>query len=480
MSTTVPAPTNGHSKRSDGVRTYRGRKLEDLIPRIKEELGPDAIILREREGLMGGINGFFAQRFVEIEARAGSPRIDLYDEEPFEDDSFASRLEQASIPFTDDPRPTPASASVPPVTAPVPGDDKRLPEPVDDAELEELAATPEALAATPEAPAEPELPELIAPEPAPAPALTPAPEPDAAEPAPAATAPAPATDDPAPATDDPAPVLKPRRRGARLRRNAAPAPRQEIDTAATSMVIGELSASGISPAWAQELIGEAGAHFGPFAQTSLRDAVRGAIAASLVSSRPLPSTGAAVAFVGSGGAGKSRCAATLAAAYRRGSTLPVTVLSLAGTRAARALAEQLKSHGVPVSSVSDGRALARRVEKGRAGGLVVIDTGATVPSDAAGVASLAARLAPLSLDSVVLALPSTLGMQSAKRLLVGLSPLGTTGIAITHIDETDQLGVAIELAAATRMPISYLHEGLDLDRALSAPNPFSLAQRLLP
>ena len=453
MSTTVPAPTNGHSKRDDSVRTYRGRNLEDLIPRIKEELGPDAIILREREGLMGGINGFFAQRFVEIEARAGAPRIDLYDEEPFEDDSFASRLEDASIPLGDDPRPTPRAASVPSAAAPTPElDDPAgalLPEPIADAELDEIDTEPEG---PPAAIAEPELPKPITPAPAPEPAVAPA----------------------------PAPAPKARRRGPHLRRNTPPAPRRETDASAASAVMGELSASGISPAWAQELIGEAGAHFGPFAQTSLRDAVRGAIAGSLASSRPLPSTGAAVAFVGTGGAGKSRCAATLAAAYRQGSTLPVTVVSLAGTRAARALADLLKSHGVPVASVSDGRVLARRVAKSRAGGLVVIDTGATVPSDAAGVASLAAQLAPLSLDSIVLALPATLGMESAKRLLIGLSPLGTTGIAITHIDETDQLGVAIELAAATRTPISYLHEGLDLDRALSAPNPFSLAERLLP
>jgi flagellar biosynthesis GTPase FlhF len=71
-------------------------------------------------------------------------------------------------------------------------------------------------------------------------------------------------------------------------------------------------------------------------------------------------------------------------------------------------------------------------------------------------------------------------MESAKRLVVGLSPLGSSALAITHADETDQIGVGIELAAATRMPISYLHEGLDLDHALSAPNPFTLAQRLLP
>ena len=471
MSTTVPAPTNGHSTREDGVRTYRGRKLEDLIPKIKEELGPDAIILREREGLMGGINGFFAQRFVEIEARSGTPRIDVYDEEPFEDDSFASRLEQAAIPFTDDPRPTPAAASVPPAEVPAPTvdhpADALLAGPPAEPELDDLDAPP--AVAT-----EPELPELIAPEPVGAPEHVPAPEPVAAR------EPVPAPEPEAAPAPSPAPAPKARRRGSRLRRNSAPAPRQEIDASAASALMAELSASGISPAWAQELIGEAGAHFGPFAQTSLRDAVRGAIAGSLVSARPLPGAGAAVAFVGTGGAGKSRCAATLAAAYRQGSTLPVTVVSLAGTRAARALADLLKSHGVPVASVSDGRVLARRVEKGRAGGLVVIDTDAAVPSDAAGVASLAAQLAPLSLDSIVLALPATLGMESAKRLLVGLSPLGSTGLAITHADETDQLGVGIELAAAARMPINYLHEGLDLDHALSAPNPFTLAQRLLP
>src|SRR5512142_437379 len=96
MSTTAPAPTNGHHRKLDGVRTYRGRRLEDLIPTIRAELGPDAIILREREGLMGGINGFFAQRFVEVEARAGTPRVDLYDEEPEANSSFASQLDRAA------------------------------------------------------------------------------------------------------------------------------------------------------------------------------------------------------------------------------------------------------------------------------------------------------------------------------------------------------------------------------------------------
>src|SRR4249919_3877806 len=80
MSTLTEPHTNGHDRELSGVRTYRGRKLEDLIPQIRTELGPDAIILRQREGLMGGVGGFFAQKCVEVDAQA-APRIDIYDDD---------------------------------------------------------------------------------------------------------------------------------------------------------------------------------------------------------------------------------------------------------------------------------------------------------------------------------------------------------------------------------------------------------------
>src|SRR3954466_3915508 len=55
------------------VKTFRGRTLEELLPRIREELGPDAIVLRRREGLSGGLGGFFQRSFVEVDARRGQP-----------------------------------------------------------------------------------------------------------------------------------------------------------------------------------------------------------------------------------------------------------------------------------------------------------------------------------------------------------------------------------------------------------------------
>src|ERR1700753_3088443 len=80
------APDNAGGHNAEGVRTYRGRTIEELIPQSRAELGPDAIILREREGLTGGIGGFFAQRCVEIDAQA-APRLSIYADDEIESDT---------------------------------------------------------------------------------------------------------------------------------------------------------------------------------------------------------------------------------------------------------------------------------------------------------------------------------------------------------------------------------------------------------
>jgi hypothetical protein len=80
----APADGNGSSAKADNIRTYRGRRLEDLIPQIRAELGHDAIILRERQGVTGGIGGFFAQRCVEVDAQP-APRVNLYADDSDED-----------------------------------------------------------------------------------------------------------------------------------------------------------------------------------------------------------------------------------------------------------------------------------------------------------------------------------------------------------------------------------------------------------
>ncbi|MGZ4295895.1 MAG: hypothetical protein ACXVE4_02285, partial [Solirubrobacteraceae bacterium] len=159
------APPSGPPGNPDGVRTYRGRTIEELIPRIRAELGPDAIILREREGLMGGIGGFFAQKCVEIDAQA-APRVNVYADD-FEDEEYDG-LEGAPEDYEGFSHPAPSGY---------------VPVPLPDAPPPDYDAPP-----APEVPPAPEIPIPLPPV-SEAPPVPPAPEPPASE-VPAASPPA--------------------------------------------------------------------------------------------------------------------------------------------------------------------------------------------------------------------------------------------------------------------------------------------------
>ena len=58
------------------LKTYVGRSLEELAPQIREELGPDAVILSQREGLKGGVGGFFSTKSIEVLAADRMPEKD--------------------------------------------------------------------------------------------------------------------------------------------------------------------------------------------------------------------------------------------------------------------------------------------------------------------------------------------------------------------------------------------------------------------
>ena len=492
MSTLTQPHTNGHDRELGGVRTYRGRRLEDLIPQIRAELGPDAIILRQREGLMGGVGGFFAQKCVEVDAQAGGerepqPRIDIYDEDE-QVNGWDDGLENFLADVT--PNPTPSVLDQTPA----------LPRPV--AALP-LAEQPAPVAAEPiQPPSEPaarwaqEADAFVTP---PAPeafsASAPTPEDLTAESfvsrleqaaahvdidelvklvttgrvlANAAPAPAPA---PAPEAADPIP---PAASPWVSKQASGPDPNE------AAAVVAELTAQGISESWAEQLLVAASAHRSPLSKGSLRDAVRATLAAIIPAPAPLPPSGAAVAFVGAGGAGKTRCAAALATAYAKGSTLAASVVSLGSDDWGGDLKELLKGQNVWVMGAANGAEAGPPVQHGRDGGLVVLDTAAATPRDPATVDALAAELRSLSLDAVYIAVPATFSVHAARKLIDGFAALGADGIVVTHADEADQLGIAAELSQISGMPVAYIHEGLELEGALSAADPSALAARLLP
>jgi flagellar biosynthesis GTPase FlhF len=185
-----------------------------------------------------------------------------------------------------------------------------------------------------------------------------------------------------------------------------------------------------------------------------------------------------VAFVGAGGAGKTRAAAAMAIRYAKASTLRVTVVSLAPGSHPGDAAALLDGREIEVQALS-GEAVAETVAVGRERGLVVIDTPATSPVDAGGIAALAADLGGAGLDAVYLTVPATLSASAARNLLDGLAPLAPTALVITHADETEDVGVAAELAYQTGLPIAFINDGLELETALTIGVPARVAERVL-
>src|SRR3954470_17861870 len=53
-------------------KTFRGLTLAEVERKVRAELGDDAVVVRQREGLTGGVGGVFQRRLYEVEALPGA------------------------------------------------------------------------------------------------------------------------------------------------------------------------------------------------------------------------------------------------------------------------------------------------------------------------------------------------------------------------------------------------------------------------
>jgi flagellar biosynthesis protein FlhF len=459
MSTAIQTQTDAVEEslagESPSGRIYRGRTVAELIPRIQADLGPQAIVLRRRSGLAGGIGGFFQRPFVEIEARGGS--VDLYDggtETPASADFAALALEDLSaLDTTPQPSPQPElGAFADALTAAgISVSDTRTGETATAPSarhpmLSAYTATLQELASLPETTPMPE----------------PLPEPQ--EPA-AAHLPLPAKDTTQEADCTPAPTESQTGGAARSRTRLA--------------IVKELLASGMDQPFAEDLIDTASAHllvFNP--RIGLRNAVRIELERRIPAASPLPSTGAAIVLAGPGGSGKSRCVDSLARIYKRSETTQPVCTSLLADGQDGALKIVLDPTIATSAEASSPRAL-RALTAARAEGIALIDTPSLSPADRNAIKALGKLLGAVQPDRIVVALPATLGARATSQLLQAMQPLKPNALAITHADETDQLGVAVQAACRFGIAPEYLLSGGRDDRALSRLDPATLAQRLL-
>lgn len=466
--------------RGEGTRTYRGRTIDELIPQIERELGADALIVSRRDGLTGGVMGFFQHAYVEIEAMPGPPRVDVYDEpyaaapgEPAPSATAAGEVPNAIPPFAEAP-----AAHEPYAMAPAPPA-ARAQQPPPPIEM----APP---AATSYAPAEqeqrgqgfephdaghyvsPELAAMAYAEQGPPPA----------EPAPPAQsfdfeellAQAAAEPSFPPAEQASLPAPEPERRTVVPGSHGRAGVRIEKS----------LLRYGMSQEFARELIEAAAAHTLPLApRAGLAQAVLSTLARRIPVAAPLPLRDVAVVMVGAGGAGKTTCAASMLSAYRTGSTLQASCASLLapeGEQMQMLLSPQIVKP-VPVGAQRGMAAL----RAARREGLAILDAPGVSPAERGRIRELARLLSQIEPDRVVVALPATLGAMAAGQLLSALAPLRADALAVTHADETDQIGVAIEAACRHGLAPEYMLErARGGGWALRRVDPAELAAKVLP
>jgi flagellar biosynthesis GTPase FlhF len=238
---------------------------------------------------------------------------------------------------------------------------------------------------------------------------------------------------------------------------------------------------GTSEGFAAETIDAALAHVLPLApRTPLSKAVRSALAERMPVAPALPTAGAAIVLVGPGGAGKTSCCAALLAAYRAGSSMPASCATFV-RGAGKDEWQLLLSPHIRKLVAADSARAARALRSTRAQGLLVIDTPPLSPGDRGGIRKLSALLGELEPERVAIAMPATLGAVAAAQLLQALAPLGANALALTHADETDQIGVALEAACKFGLAPEYI---LDRKRSggwrLRRTDPTGLAATLLP
>jgi flagellar biosynthesis protein FlhF len=421
------------------TKTFRASTLAEALAQVREELGPDAVIVRRREGLEGGVAGFFQKAVIEVDAHAGASGLDVRDDdEPAMPDTLDVPDAMPAMPMADAAPALAREAAAAGFAAALATAQERNPAPRPHADPA-VDAIPMPRDSAPEV-----VPVVSTPAPAPAPAP--------------ATAPTPAF------VPAPAPLARP-----------------EGEHPEAERVLTTLRRAGVSESLAAAVVDEAAVHGVPFADGDQPAALRPFVARALarrLDVAPLHGPGA-VAVVGAGGSGKTAVIARLALAYAAAGRLPVAVIALRSKDGGAELARLLAPAGVPMWATDDVDGAAARIANLRRGALVLVDTPALparMSADPFVTDALGADLRRLGVDEVHLALPAVLAGEVARELLDASRALGADRLAVTHSDATARLGMAIELAVETQLPISYLVDS-DAVRPAAAED---LAFALLP
>lgn len=427
------------------LKTYVGRSLEELAPQIREDLGDDAVILSQRQGLKGGVGGFFSTKSIEVLAAdrmpekgtapgvtSGARTADSTQQGMSETDKERAALVMTALGEMRA-RQTPAGAAAAAYAAPV-----------EDIALPDFAGSMGPV-------------ELPADEPEP----------------------------PAAAPEQTASIIVEEQHG---EHGMLLAPRlPEIDDEPTSSdaiaILDELDRAGVATDIARQVVEAAERHLHPFQPaTPLRDLVRARIRSIVRVEAGWGDSGQrTLAVAGPTGSGKTTVLLKLAERYCAAG-LSVGVLALepvpAGrTRMGDALDDSLTFDLRRASSISAVRA-ARRAFAGH--DIVLVDTPGSAMVEGTARESLVKLLGECGIDELHAVLPLGMADRELAHVLARLVDLGANRLLATKLDETHFSGALLTLAATSQLPLAYLSSGPRINDEFDVADGGSICDRILP
>jgi flagellar biosynthesis protein FlhF len=429
-------------------KSYSGRTVAELVPQIREELGPDAVILKQRATRSGGVAGFFARTGVEVLAADAEPATPALE---------APATPRAHVDTTD----AASQADL-------------LRETFSDA-LEARVRREQALVEE----------EKVAP----------AAAEELAEPAATMRVAAAGAYGGRVHRFEPVRIESERTPAGRLRIAPTAAPMAPVDPSSDEEgadLVLELERAGVPTSVAAGLVRDVRLHVEPFATGALRDLVRRRIAGRIAVEHGWAPSGTArrIAIVGASGVGKTTAAANLAAGFATAGlnvglmiveridtghpTLP-RLGSMGGSEADRALAYMA---GADISRVSTPADATRAIARLTGRDVVVIDTPGIAADDRGD--ALAPVLAAIGVDEVHAAVPLGLADREAAAILTRLTRLGANRLLVTKTDEARFAGPLLGLAATYDLALGYLGCGSSVPGGLHPADGGSIATRILP
>jgi flagellar biosynthesis GTPase FlhF len=506
------------------VKTFKGKTLEELLPEIRQELGPDAVVLGQRQVVEGGVGGFFGTRMVQVTAADRMPDdtelVDLEDRfmggEQIDDQIQTSPLITTAAPVA---APTgvahaAAATAYSSTTGGLldvrddwdPGADPDVALQIVDSR-NTVAAAAMNLAATmqPAGDFEPvEMPTRTA-------TIDVTDEDDVEADAAlqarrlaarAHQAIADATKEIERQLATSTPVERPSATSTFRAEVVEPTPRtlddQRVEAAPSAtdistdisntpaLIADELVGHGVDRDVADVLVQTAVNHRQPLLpERELRTIVRDLVAESIPARSGWPAVGRAqrIAFVGPSGAGTSSMVAKVAERYAAAG-LRVGVISVIAGTAHGALAHAndplLRRGGLDIQFAADVDQALTAVERLADRDLIVIDTPSTACHDTAANSAVSACLAAMRADDVVLTLPLATSVREASAAIERFNAVPVTRLAITKLDESNYDGQLLNFGFRLNVPITLLSEGPNVPDHLRAASSQDMAERLLP